>query len=86
MALALSEDTAEVDRARMLYMTRMGVNEAKARDAVLGGGAEEIKEKLGHLTEAKVGMLFVHTMFLPPGADRLRVLDRFIAEVAPTFR
>ena len=86
MALALSEDAAEVDRARMLYMTRMGVNEAKARDAVLGGGPEEIKEKLGHLTEAKVGMLFVHTMFLPPGADRLRVLDRFIAEVAPTFR
>jgi F420-dependent oxidoreductase-like protein len=86
MVLAFSEDAAQVDRSRMYYMSRMRVNEARARDVVLGGSAEEIKEKIRWLAEAKVDMLFVHTMFLPSGAARLRVLDRFMAEVAPAFR
>jgi hypothetical protein len=36
------------------------------------------------LQAAGVGMLFIPTFLLP--ADRLRALDRFMAEVTPAFR
>jgi hypothetical protein len=51
---------------------------------VLAGSASEIRDKLSKLQAAGVGMLFIPTFLLP--ADRLRALDRFMAEVAPAFR
>jgi F420-dependent oxidoreductase-like protein len=86
MAVALSDDPAEVERVRRAYQTRMGTDDAKAADTVLGGGPAQVGDKLALLAEAGVGMLFVPTMFLPRGDDRLRVLDRFMAEVAPSLR
>ena len=43
-----------------------------------------INDKLSKLQAAGVGMLFIPTFLLP--ADRLRALDRFMAEVTPAFR
>ena len=50
----------------------------------MAGSASEIRDKLSKLQAAGVGMLFIPTFLLP--ADRLRALDRFMAEVAPAFR
>ncbi len=84
MPLVISDDAAAVEKLRRAYMTRMGADEAKARDTVLGGTPGEIKDTLTRLQEAGVGMLFIPTFFLP--ADRRGMLDRFITEVAPAFR
>ena len=83
MPVVITSDRAAVGKVERAYMTRLGADEAKARDTVLGGTVAEIKDKLARLQEAGVGMLFIPTMFLP--ADRRRALDRFIAEVAPAF-
>ncbi|MBI2525098.1 MAG: LLM class F420-dependent oxidoreductase [Candidatus Rokubacteria bacterium] len=84
MVLAMTEDPGEIEKAQRLYMARLGADEARARDTVLGGSAGQIRDTLGRLAEAGVGMLFVPTMFLP--RDRRPALDRFISEVAPAFR
>ncbi len=84
MALVMSEDPAEIEKVQRLYMARLGADEAKARDTVLGGSVAQILDTLGRLAAAGVGMLFVPTMFLP--RDRRPELDRFMAEVAPAFR
>ena len=84
MPVVITSDRAAVVKVERAYMTRLGADEAKARDTVLGGTVAEIKDKLARLQEAGVGMLFIPTMFLP--ADRRSTLDRFIAEVAPAFR
>ena len=84
MPVVITSDRAAVGKVERAYMTRLGADEAKARDTVLGGTVAEIKDKLARLQEAGVGMLFIPTMFLP--ADRRSTLDRFIAEVAPAFR
>jgi F420-dependent oxidoreductase-like protein len=84
MALVPSDDPAEVTRVERAYSARFGADEAGARDAVLGGPATRITDKLARLQEAGVGMLFIPTFFLP--ADRRGALDRFMAAVAPAFR
>src|SRR5512143_1715479 len=84
MPVVITTDRSAVAKIERAYMTRLGGDEAKARDTVLGGTVAEIKDKLARLQEAGVGMLFVPTIFLP--ADRRPTLDRFMAEVAPAFR
>ncbi len=84
MVLGFADDRAGVERIQQAYMKRMGADEAKARDTVLAGSVSEIRDKLGRLQAAGVGMLFVPTFLLP--ADRYRTLDRFMAEIAPAFR
>jgi alkanesulfonate monooxygenase SsuD/methylene tetrahydromethanopterin reductase-like flavin-dependent oxidoreductase (luciferase family) len=84
MVLVMSEDAAEIATARRLYMARLGADEERARDTVLGGSAGQMRDTLGRLAEAGVDTLFVPTAFLP--RDRRPALDRFISEVAPAFR
>lgn len=84
MALAMTEDPGEIEKAQRLSMARLGADEAKARDTVLGGSVGQIRDTLGRLAEAGVGMLFIPTVCLP--RDRRPALDRFITEVAPAFR
>jgi F420-dependent oxidoreductase-like protein len=84
MVLAFADDRAGVERAEQAYMKRMGADAEKARDTVLAGSPSQIKDKLGALQAAGVGMLFIPTFLLP--ADRRPTLDRFMAEIAPTFR
>jgi alkanesulfonate monooxygenase SsuD/methylene tetrahydromethanopterin reductase-like flavin-dependent oxidoreductase (luciferase family) len=84
MVLAMSDDAAEVEKLRKAYMVRMGADEEKARDTMLGGSVAQIQDKLGRLREAGVGMVFIPTFFLP--ADKKKALDRFITEVAPALR
>lgn len=84
MPLVITDDRAETRKIEQAYMTRLGADEAKARDTVLGGSLAEIKDKLARMQEQGVGMLFIPTLFLP--ADRRPTLDRFMAEIAPAFR
>src|SRR5215470_5775290 len=84
MIPVITDDPAEVVKVEQAYMKRMGGDAAKARDTVLGGTVAQLKDKLGRLRDAGVGMLFIPTMFLPP--DRQRALDRFLTDVAPAFR
>ena len=84
MVLALSDDPAEVEKLKKAYMARMGADEQKANDTVLGGGVAQIQDKLGKLRGAGVGMLFIPSFFLP--GDKKKTLDRFITQVAPALR
>jgi len=84
MVLAMTEDAAEVEKMRKVYMARMGADEAKARDTVLAGSRAQIQDTLGRLRDAGVGMLFIPSFFL--GGDKKKTLDRFITEVAPALR
>jgi len=84
MPIVITDDPSEVDKLEQAYMKRMGADEAKARDTVLGGTVEQVVAKLARLQQAGVGMLFVPTMLLP--ADRRGTLDRLMAEVAPAIR
>ena len=84
MVLVMSDDAAEVEKIRKAYMARMGADEAKANDTILGGSVAQIQDKLGTLRDAGVGMLFIPTFFLP--ADKKKALDRFIKDVAPALR
>jgi F420-dependent oxidoreductase-like protein len=83
MALAFG-DRAEVERVRGLLARRFGMSEEQARDTVLGGSVAEVRDTLGRLAEAGVGMVWIPTMFLP--ADARPVLDRLIGDVAPALR
>src|SRR4029453_11705528 len=49
MVLVMSDDAAEVEKMRKAYMTRMGADESKANDTVLGGSVAQIQDKLGGL-------------------------------------
>ncbi len=84
MVLGFADDRAGVERIEQSYMKRMGADEAKARDTVLAGSVSEIRDKLAKLQAAGVGMLFIPTFLLPP--DRRGALDRFMSEIAPSFR
>lgn len=84
MVLAMTDDAAEVEKMRKVYMARMGADEEKARDTVLSGSRAQIQDTLGRLRDAGVGMLFIPSFFL--GADKKKTLDRFITEVAPALR
>ena len=84
MVLGFADDRAGIEKIEQAYMKRMGADAEKARDTVLAGSVSQIKDKLGKLRDAGVGMLFIPTFLLP--ADRFATLDRFMAEVAPAFR
>ena len=84
MVLGFTEDRAGREKIEQAYMRRMGADAEKARDTVLAGSAAEMRDTLGRLQAARVGMLFVPTFLLP--ADRRATLDRFMAEVAPALR
>jgi hypothetical protein len=84
MVLGFADDRAGVERIQQLYMKRMGADLAKARDTVLAGSVGEIRDKLGKLQAAGVGMLFIPTFLLP--TDGRGALDRFMADIAPSFR
>ena len=84
MALALSDDRAEVDKVRTALARRFGMADEVARDTVIGGSASEVHDTLGRLREARVDMLWIPSMLLPK--DPRPTLDRFMGEVAPAFR
>ena len=83
MALLFSEDRAELDKLFTALTRRFGMADAVARDTMLAGSAGEIRDKLGRLREAGVGMLFIPTLFMK---DPRPALDRFMKEIAPQFR
>ena len=83
MALLFSEDRAEIDKLYTALTKRFGMAEAVARDTMLAGSAGQIRDKLGRLREAGVGLLFVPTLFMK---DPRPALDRFMKEIAPQFR
>jgi F420-dependent oxidoreductase-like protein len=84
MVPLLSEDRAEIDKMQQIFMKRMGRDEASAKDTLLVGSAAQMQDKLGKLSAAGVGLLFIPTMFL--GKDQLKPLDAFIEKVAPPLR
>ena len=83
MALLFSEDRAEQEKLFTALTRRFGMADAVARDTMLAGSPGEIRDKLGRLREAGVGMLFVPTLFMK---DPRPALDRFMKEIAPQFR
>ena len=84
MALLISDDRAEADRLRAALTKRFGMPEALAKDTALAGSIGEIRDKLGRLAAAGVGMVWIPTMFLPK--DPRALLDRFMQEVATPLR
>jgi alkanesulfonate monooxygenase SsuD/methylene tetrahydromethanopterin reductase-like flavin-dependent oxidoreductase (luciferase family) len=84
MPLVISDDKAEVEKVRQLAQKRMGFDEARAQDTILGGSVNEVIDTLGKLRDAGVGLLFVPTMFFPK--DYRPLLDKFMSDVAPALR
>jgi len=84
MVPVLSEDRAQIEKIRQIFMQRMSRDEASAEDTMLAGSVARIQDKLGKLGEAGVGLLFIPTMFL--GKDQLKPLDAIIEKVAPALR
>lgn len=84
MPVLLTDDRGEVDRLAATVGRRMGYGEDLVRDLLLAGSLGEVRDKLGRLREAGVGMLFVPTFFL--GKDPQAALDRFMRDVVPAFR
>lgn len=76
-------DTSDVDKLRTALTRRLGLDESRARDTVLGPSVAAVRDKVAKLRDAGVGMLWVPTIFM---REPRPVLDRFIAEVAPAFR
>ena len=84
MPLVISDDKAEVEKVRQLARKRMGFDEARAQDTILGGSVAEVKDTLAKLRDVGVGQVFVPSMFFPK--DPRPLLDAFMADVAPAFR
>jgi F420-dependent oxidoreductase-like protein len=84
MPLVISDDKADVEKVRQASMKRMGFDEAKAQDTILGGSVAQVQDTLGKLRESGVGLLFLPSMFFPK--DPRPLLDKFMAEVAPALR
>jgi F420-dependent oxidoreductase-like protein len=84
MPLLFTEAPAEVEALRTALRNRMGMADELVRDTVLAGSVSDVRNKLVHLRDAGVSMLWIPTMFLPK--DPRPVLDRFMKEVAPAFR
>ena len=84
MALLISDDRVEADRLRAALTKRFGMPQALAEDTALAGSLGDIRDKLGRLAAAGVGMVWIPTMFLPK--DPRPTLDRFMQEVAPQVR
>jgi alkanesulfonate monooxygenase SsuD/methylene tetrahydromethanopterin reductase-like flavin-dependent oxidoreductase (luciferase family) len=79
----MSDDRSVVSQTLDDLRRRMGWQEEFAKDVLLGGSVEEVREKLGRLRETGVDTLFVPT-FVPTDVERH--LDAFMAEVVPAFR
>jgi F420-dependent oxidoreductase-like protein len=84
MPLVISDDRADVERVRQACDKRMGFDEARAQDTILGGSVAQVQDTLGKLRDAGVGLLFVPSMFFPK--DPRPLLDKFMADVAPALR
>lgn len=84
MPLVISDDKADVERVRQACIKRMGFDEARAQDTILGGSVAHVHDTLGKLREAGVGLLFVPSMFF--AKDPRPLLDRFMSDVAPALR
>jgi F420-dependent oxidoreductase-like protein len=84
MPLVISDDRADGEKVRQAAMRRMGFDESRAQDTILGGSVTEVIDTLGKLREAGVGLLFVPSMFFPK--DPRPLLERFMADVAPALR
>ncbi len=74
----------EVDALATAVSRRMGYPEVMVRDLLLAGSVGEVRDKLGRLKDAGVGMVFAPSMFFPK--DPRPLLDRFMSEVASAFR
>jgi len=84
MPLAITEDPAEIERLKTVFMRRMDRTAEAAADTLLAGPAPALREKLARMREAGVDQVWIPTMFLPKDARPL--LDRFMREVAPALR
>ncbi len=84
MPVLVTDEAAEVDKLRTLFMKRMGQTETAALDTVLAGPLRVVRDTLVRLRDAGVDMLWIPTMFLP--ADPRPLLDRFMDEVASAVR
>ncbi|MEK7715964.1 MAG: TIGR03560 family F420-dependent LLM class oxidoreductase [candidate division NC10 bacterium] len=84
MPLAITEDPAEIERLKTVFMRRMDRTAEAAADTLLAGPPSALREKLARMREAGVDLVWVPTMFLPKDARPL--LDRFMRDVAPALR
>lgn len=84
MPLVISDDKADVEKVRQIAAKRMGFDENRAQDTILGGSVAQVVDTLGKLREAGVGLLFIPSMFFPKNPRPL--LDTFMADVAPALR
>jgi F420-dependent oxidoreductase-like protein len=84
MPLVISDDTADVEKVRQAAIKRMGFDEARAQDTILGGSVAQVIDTLGTLRDAGVGLLFLPSMFFPK--DPRPLLDTFMEKVAPALR
>ena len=84
MPLVISDDKADVERVRQASIKRMGFDEARAQDTILGGSVAQVQDTLGKLRDAGVGLLFVPSMFF--AKDPRPLLDKFMADIAPALR
>ena len=84
MPLAITEDPAEIERLKTVFMRRMDRTAEAAADTLLAGPAPALREKLARMREAGVDQVWIPTMFLPKDARPL--LDRFMRDVAPALR
>lgn len=84
MPLAITEDPAEIERLKTVFMRRMDRTAEAAADTLLAGPPSALREKLARMREAGVDQVWIPTMFLPKDARPL--LDRFMREVAPALR
>jgi F420-dependent oxidoreductase-like protein len=85
MALLFADKKADVDRLVDTITARMGSHAMDARDTCLAGTPDQIREQLTQLRAAGADTLFIPTMFRPAEEIR-RDMDRFITEIAPSFR
>jgi len=84
MPILITDRREEVDALATAVSRRMGYPESMVRDLLLAGSVSEVRDKLGRLRDAGVGMVFAPSMFFPK--DPRPLLDRFMSEVAPAFR
>jgi alkanesulfonate monooxygenase SsuD/methylene tetrahydromethanopterin reductase-like flavin-dependent oxidoreductase (luciferase family) len=83
MPCLITDEAAAGEKLVQGLMRRFGGSETEARDTVLSGSVAQIQDKISQLQKAGVDLLLLPT-FLPMW--NLEHLERFITEVAPTFR
>src|SRR6266478_4719972 len=65
MPILITDRRDEVDALATAVSRRMGYPEVMVRDLLLAGSVGEVRDKLGRLKEAGVGMVFAPSMFFP---------------------